>query len=563
EEWRAGLVEGTKRSIYPVLYYIFSNVESLKERAYLAKFLVKVEVPSDVHDMDTAQLQNEVADLMEKFKAIHSQVVNVRSDMVLLNDIRQDLTAMEHEEEILGRKIERAQRKVHNLPQLQRYMALADELRRQKDRLSELNMQKGEQRNGVIHAEQKLQRLKAQLADVRAAGDNIDPSELIAQLQDEIATNNYLLNNKLSKEIELKRKTVRELSQVSDMPAIDNSDILKLQQQIDEKNALIQTMEQERDKSEEGFEENFSIFRHQAAAVERKKNAAAQRLQDARQELATIEAEVEAKKDDLRNKTGGEVLSAVQFRRYVDNLRARTSEYKKKRAEMEEIQTEKGVLMRTLELLNTRFQQLKDNIENLGGEVVDVIEVPTMERPKTAAPKSDNTDELRGMITDLMGEIDIKKESLEPLKGRKNVMQQEYNDLNEKVRLKKSDYDRRKEQIEQGYSNLKLEVTDLEDRLKKATEGYEDLERKLNDAEDQKRALNSGENLKEQLEKSLLEAQKESEQLSSSSNGVLDVEKARRQVKQWSSLLKMFQLKLDLVKDRMETGNSDHPLGDH
>lgn len=121
-------------------------------------------------------------------------------------------------------------------------MALADELRRQKDRLSELNMQKGEQRNGVllveenvdtqqitlfvsrfpstrviiplqtrfliavwvstfssinnikiwhhdiiwiqvIHAEQKLQRLKAQLADVRAAGENIDPSELIAQLQ--------------------------------------------------------------------------------------------------------------------------------------------------------------------------------------------------------------------------------------------------------------------------------------------------------------------------------------------------------------------------------------------
>lgn len=29
---------------------------------------------------------------------------------------------------------------------------------------------------------------------------------------------------------------------------------------------------------------------------------------------------------------------------------------------MEEIQTEKGVLMRTLELLNARFQQLKDNI---------------------------------------------------------------------------------------------------------------------------------------------------------------------------------------------------------
>ncbi|KIH63137.1 hypothetical protein ANCDUO_06565 [Ancylostoma duodenale] len=42
EEWRSGLVEGAKRSVYPVLFYIFSNVEILKQRAYLAKYLVKV-----------------------------------------------------------------------------------------------------------------------------------------------------------------------------------------------------------------------------------------------------------------------------------------------------------------------------------------------------------------------------------------------------------------------------------------------------------------------------------------------------------------------------------------
>lgn len=44
ETWRAGLIEGRKPSVYPVLAYVFSNVEMLKERAYLAKFLMKVEL---------------------------------------------------------------------------------------------------------------------------------------------------------------------------------------------------------------------------------------------------------------------------------------------------------------------------------------------------------------------------------------------------------------------------------------------------------------------------------------------------------------------------------------
>ncbi|KHJ91325.1 hypothetical protein OESDEN_08814 [Oesophagostomum dentatum] len=47
EEWRSGLVEGAKRSIYPVLFYLFTNVDALKQRAYLAKYLVKVGIPEE------------------------------------------------------------------------------------------------------------------------------------------------------------------------------------------------------------------------------------------------------------------------------------------------------------------------------------------------------------------------------------------------------------------------------------------------------------------------------------------------------------------------------------
>ncbi|KAK5970561.1 hypothetical protein GCK32_009600, partial [Trichostrongylus colubriformis] len=68
EEWRAGLVEGAKKSVYPILVYLFSNVDMLKQRAYLAKYLIQDEIPNNLMDSDVVQMRNELAQYMEKFK---------------------------------------------------------------------------------------------------------------------------------------------------------------------------------------------------------------------------------------------------------------------------------------------------------------------------------------------------------------------------------------------------------------------------------------------------------------------------------------------------------------
>lgn len=45
QQWRRSIVEGEKMVIYPILEWIFKNVDVLKERAYLAKYLTKIDVP--------------------------------------------------------------------------------------------------------------------------------------------------------------------------------------------------------------------------------------------------------------------------------------------------------------------------------------------------------------------------------------------------------------------------------------------------------------------------------------------------------------------------------------
>ena len=46
-QFRQGLVQGDKPVIYPILEWLLKNTESLKKRAYLARYLVKVEVPAE------------------------------------------------------------------------------------------------------------------------------------------------------------------------------------------------------------------------------------------------------------------------------------------------------------------------------------------------------------------------------------------------------------------------------------------------------------------------------------------------------------------------------------
>lgn len=46
--FRQGLVQGEKQVIYPILQWLFERLPDLRKRAYLARFLVRMEIPGDL-----------------------------------------------------------------------------------------------------------------------------------------------------------------------------------------------------------------------------------------------------------------------------------------------------------------------------------------------------------------------------------------------------------------------------------------------------------------------------------------------------------------------------------
>lgn len=44
-DWENGLLNGDRKIIYPIYYFLLKNLSALRKRAYLAKFMVPIEVP--------------------------------------------------------------------------------------------------------------------------------------------------------------------------------------------------------------------------------------------------------------------------------------------------------------------------------------------------------------------------------------------------------------------------------------------------------------------------------------------------------------------------------------
>ena len=74
---------------------------------------------------------------------------------------------MEHEKEVVSKRIERMQRKVEGMPSLEVMLEVGRRLRLEREREKELQNQKTEQRTAISHANQRVQRLRAQLQDIR------------------------------------------------------------------------------------------------------------------------------------------------------------------------------------------------------------------------------------------------------------------------------------------------------------------------------------------------------------------------------------------------------------
>ncbi|XP_070618115.1 intraflagellar transport protein 81 homolog [Erythrolamprus reginae] len=479
--FRQGLVTGSKPVIHPVLHWLLQRTGELKKRAYLARFLIKIDVPTEfLQDETVADTNRQYEELMDAFKSLHKECEQLKTSGFSTAEIRRDITAMEEEKDQLTKRVERLRKRVEAVQNHQRMLEMARQLRVEKEREENLAQQKQEQKNQLFHAEQRLHRVQLQLKDMRHAAVDSKPESLMKSLEEETKFNTYLVSEKFPRELETKKQSLLLLQKVVAEPAMGQSDLSELESKIKEVNIQINQLIEKRMMKYEPIDSKFSMYRQQASIISRKKNAKAEELQTAKEEITTLERQMIQKSSQARELDGTEVLKGDEFKRYVNKLRSKNTLYKKKRLEIAEITAEYGILQRTEELLKQRHEDIQQQLQAMEDKKgISGYSYTQEELERVSAVKSE-MDEMKGRTLDNMSDmvkklntlVADKKSSLAPIIKDLRQLRQRGQELTQDCEEKKSQYDSCAAGLESKRASLEQQVKSLREECLQEESNY-------------------------------------------------------------------------------------------
>lgn len=448
--FRQGLLQGDKQVTYSLLQWLLERVPDLKKRAYVARFMARIEVPAEFQqDEQVVELSTTHGELMEQFKELHMTVEQQRASKFSVAEVRKDIASMEEEKEQLIKRIERLKQRAVSAPNSSSMLDAAQKLRREKDRALELEDQKLEQKNLLLRVEQNIEMTRTEIEETEQANIGLTPDKLLSQLEEEIRLNKILTEETIPKKLEAKRKECIDLEQVLSEPLLSDGDLEGLRERIEEGNREIDRLKAEKMPGKDPAWDKLVLFRQQAAIIARKKDTAVEEYKALSDEVATSEQELRSKREQLQDYDGGVMLREDEFKRYVGRLRTMNVEFKKKKIELSALKAECGVLARTEEILRSKdsdADELLELLEKKQGvhgyrQAQEAIEDASAAKSELDEQTGRKLKDITVAVAELTAKIESKKASLAPLIKNVRPLRQECQELQAEHAEKKLIYD--------------------------------------------------------------------------------------------------------------------------
>lgn len=564
--FRQGLLQGDKPTTYSLLQWLLERIPELKKRAYLARFLVKIDVPPDFQDDDqVVELIHTHEDLLEQFKDLHKTVQQQRTSKFSVAEVRKDIASMEEEKEQLTKRIDRLKQKALLAPNSSDMLDAARKLRKEKDRAIEIEEQKVEQKNLLLHAQQSVDLARKELEEAEKACIGLTPEKVISQLQDEIQLKKILAEETLPKKIEAKRKEIIEMERVLSEAIFSDSDLDALRDQIAGINREIARMRDEKLPGKDPAWDKLVLFRQQASIVARKKEAALEEYRALAEQVAAAEKELQSKKDELKEYDGGIMLREDEFKRYVGKLRTMNADFKKKKAELSSLKAEYGVIARTEEILKSKVEnteELLDVMEKKKGvhgfrKAQEAIEDASAAKSQLDQQTGRKLTDITSAITELTRKIESKKAFLAPLIKEVRPLRQQHQELQAEHAEKKLTYDGVAAGLQAQRSGLEREVHVLWEETLAEESRYHYLHCMLKSLDLQKErvaaemrcyvssdAADKRKSLRDQYTRKIQEAENLGKALRDQQKEIKETHPSSlNQVKMWSDLKKIMEVK--------------------
>ena len=564
--FRQGLVQGDKATVYPLLHWLLEKTADLKKRAYLAPFLVKIDVPPDFLQDDTVSEVHAMHEQMvEQFKELHKTVEQQRSSKFSVAEVRRDIKSMEEEKEQLAKRIEKLKNKSSSIPRQSQLLDACRKLRKERDRQDELVEQRTAQKNQLLHTQQKMQHLEAQLTELAVSSEGLTAEKLTAQLEEENHLKHILTQETLPKKLAAKKKECADIEQVLSEPLLSQASLDALQQQIDEANAEIARLMEKRMPGMDPILDKLALFRQQASIIAHKKETAADEYKVAMDELSAAQSDLSIRQKQLSESDGGEILREEEFKKFVAKLRVSNNTYKQKKGELSAMKAEYGVLARTEEILKSRDENLQELLvvleekQGVHGyrEAQETLEHVSAVKSGLDEQKENVLKEMSSAIERLNSAIAEKKATLAPMIKELRPLRQRHQELLASHTEKKLAYDTMLVGLESKRSALEQEVRTYWEEITSEHGRYHYFQSMLKLMELHTRRLatemkcytstdpaEKRKALRDQLTRKIQEQETLGKELKSAQKEIKETHAdSMKQVKMWKDLRRLFEIK--------------------
>ena len=298
--FRNGLVTGDKVHIHPILKWGLEKLTELKKRAYLARFLVKVEIsPEFLSDPNVSDLNAQYESLMAEFKETHKNYDHLMTTQHTTADLKVEIEGMEEEKEQIIKRLERVKKRVDSVNNSGNMLEVSHGYRMEVEREEKISQQKTELKSDINQLDQKIDRLEKIVKEQQSSYHDLNAETIVQKMEEENKVNAFLVNEKYPKEIASYKQKLRDCESVSVKAVMTQGEINDIKKKISDVNKENEQLITKRDSNRDLSDDKLIMFRQQATIVSRKKDQCAENLEDLRSEHSQLDKQLKEKRKNF------------------------------------------------------------------------------------------------------------------------------------------------------------------------------------------------------------------------------------------------------------------------
>ncbi|GMH57494.1 hypothetical protein TrST_g3952 [Triparma strigata] len=476
---------GSKNVVYPVFHWALTNYEKLCKRAYLGKYLVRIEPPQEFMQDDTlGDLVERYKELQVEFKGTHQTFDSNKATMSRPGaELRAEIQQLEDERRQLQDRIEKLKSNTRNEIAFPAMLAATSSMRQEQDEEVRLQEKMREQRHLLDIAEQRFQETQRRLSALKGSATGGHSAEaILKELQKDVQETAKVIRGDMAGERNKLQDTIARLERQRLEPNRTIEDVERMRAQV-------RQLERQKDEMRETVEKAMSsrgdnklgMFRQHANMAAAKLMQKEEEVESRLKDLTAVRGEVdelEAKVNDIAAAAGGGMvgpngrqMTREEFKEYGAQLREKSHKYKLQKTALAGLRAESVVLHRTEQILKGRDRNLEEFLtqqEAKAGvsgyrDAQSKLEMASEQTAEMDDMKGQTLDEISEIVKKINGQLEEKKTKLKPLIKELKEVRKEYQECEQDYLDKKQRYDSVAVGLATERSMLEGECDELQD----------------------------------------------------------------------------------------------------